>query len=101
MTVLLGAVAGSGSAAAVGKAATTARLRRRDRAEHAIQVRVPEPSLGVETGADGLETRPLGIPGREGLGRLIVHLPPVGSPADVVHDRLDAPEVLIERRSRR
>src|SRR2546428_775848 len=90
MTLLLGAVAGSGSAAAVGNAATAARLRRRDRAEYAIEVRVPEPSVGVEAGAGGLENRPFRIPPRGGGGRLGVHLPPVGPAADAVRVRRGA-----------
>src|SRR2546423_15269113 len=101
MTLLLGAGAGPGAAAAVGKAATAARLRRRHRAEYAIEVRVPEPSVGVEAGADGLGKRPVRVPPREGVGCLVVHLPPVGAGAGLVPDRPRGPGKLSGPRFRR
>src|SRR3954467_15237422 len=66
-------------------------------AQHAVEVGVAEAAVGVGALAHGLEAIPLGIAGSERGRRLVVHLPPVGAAAEGVHDRLDTPEVLLER----
>src|SRR2546421_8711093 len=69
----------------------------RDGPEHAIEVRVAEDAVRIEPRPACLEACPLRIARRERLGALIVHLAPVRSAADVVHDRFDTMEVPIER----
>src|SRR5438874_544144 len=66
------------------------------KAEHPVEVGVAEAAVGVGALADSTEAVPFGVAGSQRRGRLIVHLPPVGSAAEGVHDRLDAPEVLLE-----
>src|SRR5205823_11587647 len=82
-----------------GAIAPLSTARRSGEAQHAVEVGVAEAAVGVEAAADGGEVVPAGVAGSEGGGRLVVHLPPVGAAAEGVHDRLDAPEVLLERRA--
>src|SRR5689334_7563607 len=68
-------------------------------AQDAVEVRVREAALGVEALADLLERVPSLVAGRQRRGRLEVHLPPVRTAGVVVHDRLDALEVLVVGRA--
>ena len=65
------------------------------RPQHAVQVRVREAPLRIETRAHFLERLPLGIAGSERLRRLEVQFAPVRAATVVVHDVLYRLEVLL------
>src|ERR1700726_4574091 len=64
--------------------------------EHPIEVRVREATLGVELATHGLEAIPFGIPRRERRRGLVVHLSPVRTAVEVVHEPFDTTEVRLE-----
>src|SRR5687768_3217249 len=62
------------------------------RAEDAVEIRVAEPAVRIEPRAYGLEAVPLRVARRERRRGLEVHLAPVRTATELVHDRLDAAE---------
>src|SRR6187551_3302793 len=67
------------------------------RAQHTVEVGVPEPATRIERSPHLLELVPAGVAGCQGLVALEVHLSPMWPPAVLVHDPLDPGEVGVVR----